>query len=70
MGRGLEADGSSTDVWVPLSAAMAMAGWPSCCSLPGQGGLDVGPPVGFGGEQVNDEGEAHIILAPALSRKA
>ena len=34
--------------------------------MPGQGGHDVGAPVGFGGEQVNDEREAHIIPAPGL----
>src|SRR5215472_6854144 len=35
-------------------------------SLPGQGGLDVGPAVGLGGEQADDEREAHVVVSPYL----
>src|SRR6266480_5843019 len=41
---------------------------PSSCwgFLPGQGGGDVGPAVGLGGEQADDEGEAHVVASAYL----
>ena len=48
-----------------VPGAMAV---PSSCwgFLPGQGGGDVGLAVGLGGEQADDEGEAHVVASAYL----
>src|SRR5260370_32664412 len=51
----------------PSSAATAMAARSSCRgSWPGLGSHDVGPAVGLGAKQADDEREAHIIPPPYL----
>ena len=50
---------------------MAMDVPSSCCgSLPGQGGLDVGPAMGLGAEQPDDERGAHVIPSPRLVQES
>jgi hypothetical protein len=49
----------------------AMAVPSSCCgSLPGQGGLGVGPAMGLGAGQPDDEYGAHVIPSPHLVQES